>query len=158
MSESPETPGRPDPTRVAELISTAVELTQEVERLAIDSGHQFVSLARAARRNRMMIWTLGISTALDVIITIVLGVVGAGVVNNSQRLDAVTKQINQDNTEQRKRALCPLYGIFKDSRTPQGRAQAPDKQQYDHAFDVIEQGYLVLGCDQFLKETGRDAW
>ncbi len=159
MSEETSPPGNQrDPDRVNRLIQMAVELTGEVEALAVDSGQQFTSLARTARKNRVMIWSLAVSMILDVIITVVLGVVGSGVINNSRRLDQVTKQISQDNTDARRRALCPLYGIFKDSRTPEGRAAAPDKQQYDHAYDVIEQGYLVLGCDKFLKETGRDAW
>lgn len=136
----------------------ALELTEEVEDLAQDSGAQFTSLARTARKNRMMIWVLYASLALDAVITVVLGIVGAGVVNNTQRLDTFTQDQADQATEQRKRALCPLYGLFKDSESPEGRKAAPDKEAYDHAFEVINEGYNFLGCEKYLKESGQDKW
>lgn len=157
MSKSNEGMNDPD-ARMARLVDMAVQLTDEVEEMAKDSGHQFTSLAKTARTNRRLIWGTIIGGALDVVLTVVLAVIGVGVTSNTHRIDALTHQLNMDNTEQRKRALCPLYGIFKDSRSAKGRAAAPDPQKYDHAFDVIDEGYRVLGCDKFLKQTGKDAW
>jgi hypothetical protein len=144
--------------RVSRLIGMAVELTEEVEELARDSGQQFTSLARTARKNRMMIWALVGSMLLDVVITVALMIVGSGVVDNTRRIDDFSQQLRADNTAQRQRALCPLYGIFRDSKSEAGRKAAPDKAAYDHAFEVIEDGYAVLGCAEFLKESGRDKW
>jgi hypothetical protein len=144
--------------RLTRLIGLAMELNEEIDGLANKSGQQFVSLARTARTNRRMIVALIMSVALDVVLTVVLSLVGIGVVDNTNRIDSLTQQLNQDNTEQRRRALCPLYGVFSDSKSPEGRAAAPDKAKYDHAFEVIEDGYLVLGCDKFLKESGKNQW
>lgn len=151
-----ENPDRAD--RMARLINLAVELTGEVEDLARDSGHQFTSLAKTARTNRLMIWGVIGGGLLDVILTIVLGVVGAGVIDNTNRLDDFSKNLAAQQTEQRRRALCPLYGIFLDSKSDAGRNAAPDKAKYDHSFEVIEDGYRVLGCARFLEESGRDKW
>lgn len=158
MSHDTPPGGTPKPDRVQRLINMALELTEEVEDLAKDSGAQFTSLARASRKNRMMIWALAGSLVLDVLITIVLGMVGFGVLDNTRRLDEVTQQMEAANTEQRRRALCPLYGIFLDSKSPEGREAAPDKAKYDHAFEVIDEGYTVLGCDKFLADSGKDKW
>ena len=163
MSKETSTPGDPtprpkDPQRVDRLIQMAIELSGEVEELAIDSGKQFTSLARTARKNRMMIWALMASLLLDVVITVVLGIVGAGVVNNTNRIDEFSQNLENQQTEQRRRALCPLYGIFLDSKSEAGRKNAPDPQKYDHAFEVIEEGYVFLGCDTFLKESGKNQW
>lgn len=148
-----ETKGRTTPNgdRVQRLIDLATELNGEIEELAGRSGKQFMSLAHTAKMNRRLIWVAIISgiVQLGIIMTMVFVVIGVD--RNNDRLDAVT-------TEQRKRALCPLYGIFLDSRSDEGRKRAPDPEKYDHAFDVIQQGYVVLSCEQYLKESGQDQW
>lgn len=149
----------PDPNvRMDRLISMATQLTDEIEEMATESGHQFTSLAKTARTNRRLIWGTIIGGFLDIVLTVVLAIIGVGVTSNTHRIDTLTNQLNQDNTAARKRALCPLYGIFKDSKSAAGRAAAPDPKKYDHAYEVINQGYLVLGCDKFLKQSGKDAW
>lgn len=159
MSEETTPAKSPDPqARVDRLISMALELTAEIEDLAKDSGKQFTSLAQASRKNRIMIWAMMCSLALDVVITVVLALVGITAVDNTNRIDSFAKDLQEQQTDQRRRALCPLYGIFLDSKSDQGREAAPDKAKYDHAFEVIEDGYTVLGCDAFLKESGRDKW
>lgn len=158
MSEDSTPPEDGRQARLQRLISMATELTEEVDELARESGEQFTSLARTARKNRMMIWALSGSLILDVVITVVLGIVSAGVVNNTHKIDQFSQQQAEQQTDQRRRALCPLYGIFVDSKSPEGRAAAPDKAKYDHAFEVIEDGYKVLGCAAFLKESGKDKW
>lgn len=159
MSEGttpPKDPARDE--RVNRLISMAVELTGEVEELARESGTQFTSLARTARKNRIMIWTLMASLALDVLITVVLTLIGITAVDNTKRLNTITDDLATQQTESRRRALCPLYGIFLDSKSEAGRERAPDPEKYDHAFEVIEEGYLFLGCDGYLRESGKNEW
>lgn len=137
--------------RIQRLIDLATVLNQEVEELAGSSGKQFISLARTAKINRRLIWVAIVSVVIQLGIILTLVFVVIGVDRNNDRLDAVT-------TEQRKRALCPLYGVFVDSQSPEGRKNAPDKEKYDHAFEVINEGYAVLKCDQYLKESGRNEW
>lgn len=144
--------------RIQRLINMAVELTGEVEELARDSGHQFTSLARATRQNRLMLWGVITGGVLDVILTIVLIMVGLGQVENTDRIDKLSQQTADTQQAQRQRALCPLYGIFRDSKSEEGRKRSPDPEKYDHAFEVIEEGYLFLECDKYLKESGRNQW
>lgn len=165
---SPEPPGRqetpeqngstPSPTRVEELIRIATELSDEVEDLALASGHQFVSLARTARINRRLIWISIVAVSLNLILLATVVIIGVGMAENTRRIDALAQRVEMQQTVQRQRALCPLYGIFLDSKSVEGRKRAPDPEKYDHAFEVIEDGYDVLGCAQYLKESGRDAW
>lgn len=150
------TPQEPD--RVETLISEAIQLNQEVAELARETGGQFVSLARTARQNRLMIWGVIAGGVLDVILTIVLVLVGIGQQKNTDRIDRLATETQQVQTAQRQRALCPLYGIFVDSKSEEGRKRSPDPEKYDHAFEVIEEGYKFLECDQYLKESGRDKW
>lgn len=154
---TPENPP-PDQERVEALIQAAMELNQNVAAMANESGSQFVSLARTARHNRILIIATIGSLFLDLAITVVLALVGMTAVNNSERINDFAQAQAEQATEQRKRALCPLYGIFLDSKSEQGRKAAPDPAKYDHAFEVIEDGYRVLGCDKFLQESGRDKW
>lgn len=144
--------------RVSRLLVTATELASDVEELARDSGHQFTSLARTARVNRLMIWGVIAGGCLDIFLTVIIGFLGVGMVENTDRIDTLTQQMNAENTDQRRRALCPLYGIFLDSKSDAGRDAAPDPEKYDHAFEVIEDGYLVLGCDKFLEQSGQNQW
>lgn len=140
-----------DREKLDRLIRTAGELDREIEELADKSGTQFTSLAKTARRNRMMIQALGVSLVLDVMLTVVMAVFGV-------QLTSLTDRLDTTQTTQRQRALCPLYGVFLDSKSDAGRKAAPDPDKYDHAFEVIADGYRVLGCAEFLKASGKDQW
>lgn len=136
--------------RREELITLAAQLINEVDELAEGSGKQFVSLARRARTNRMLILiTIG-SVIIDLVLSVVVIYVLAGMQRNTDRIDSLTARLDQAQTIQRQKALCPLYQIFLDSKSPQGRKAAPDPEKYDHAFVVIQQGYDALECDQFI--------
>lgn len=154
---TPENPP-PDQERVDALIRAATELNNQVVQVAQESGTQFVSLARAAKMNRMLIWLIAGAGALLTLVTLVMIFLWLGVRENTDRIDKVATQTSVVQTVQRQRALCPLYGVFLDSKSEQGRKNAPDPEKYDHAFEVIEEGYRVLECGQYLKESGRDQW
>jgi hypothetical protein len=143
------------PDRLDRLINLATALNAEVGDLAQNSGRQFVSLARTARTNRLMIWIVVGGGVLDLILTVALGFTVTGMVRNAQRVDALTQRLDMAQTTQRQKALCPLYGIFLDSKSPEGRKAAPDPNKYDHAFVVIRDGYKVLECDKYLKDGDR---
>lgn len=143
-----QTPGTMD--RTDELIVLANALIAEVDELAGDSGKQFVSLAQRARTNRLLIMATAASVAIDLALTVILTLLGIGMQHNTDRIDSLAQRLDQAQTVQRQKALCPLYQIFLDSKSPQGRAAAPDPQKYDHAFVVIRQGYDALDCDQYI--------
>lgn len=142
----PESEGRLD-----RLIGLATELNTEIEDLTRDSGKQFVSLAKTARTNRTLIVVTIFSLLIDLAITGVLAVIGTGMQHNTDRIDALTQRLDEAQTVQRQKALCPLYGVMMDSKSAQGRAVAPDPKKYDNAFKVIHDGYVVLECDKYLK-------
>lgn len=154
MSETPESQA----ARIEELIQAASRLTDEAAQLAGDKGAQITRLSRAARQNRLMILGVIGGGILDVVLTIVLAVVGAGVVGNNNRIDGLTQNLQRQQTDQRQRALCPLYGLIREGNTPAARKAAPDKERFDHTVEIITQGYKVLGCDKYLKESGKNAW
>jgi len=139
--------------RLATLISVAERLIAEVDELAQDSGAQFVSLAKRAQTNRRLITLVIVGSVLDIVLTVVMIFAMVGMQNNTDRINALTQRLDTAQTVQRQKALCQLYQIFLDSKSPQGRKAAPDPKKYDHAFVVIKQGYEALNCDQFITST-----
>jgi type VI protein secretion system component VasK len=136
--------------RTAVLVTLAEQLINEIEGLAKDSGRQFVTLARRARTNRMLIMITIASVTIDLVLTAVLTLIGVSMQHNTDRIDALTQRLDTAQTVQRQKALCPLYQIFLDSKSTQGRAAAPDPKKYDHAFVVIADGYKALDCDRYI--------
>lgn len=137
--------------RVAELTRAANGLMQEIQRLRADSGQQLVTLTRRSTKDRVMIYTLAASFALDIALTVALGLGLTSLNATSDQVAQIAHRLDVAQTVQRQKALCPLYQIFLDSKSPQGRQAAPDPQKYDHAFKVIADGYRALDCDAFNK-------
>lgn len=142
---------RPPDDRLAELTAAANDLIREIQQINADAGRQLVTLTQRSKANRAMIYGLAASFALDVILTVVLGVGLAALNRTSDRVSQIAQRLDVAQTVQRQKALCPLYQLFLDSKSPQGRKAAPDPQKYDRAFAVIEDGYRVLECDAFNK-------
>lgn len=136
--------------RADELISIGNALIAEIEILTKDSGDQFLSLAKRARTNRMLILVTIFSVLIDFALSIAMIFVMIAMQHNTDRIDALTQRLDTAQTVQRQKALCPLYQIFLDSKSAAGRAAAPDPEKYDHAFVVIKQGYDALECDQYI--------
>jgi hypothetical protein len=153
MSEPQETDEQRHQDRVARLIAMALELTAEIEELAQESGHQFTSLARTAKRNRVMIWCVIAGGVLDLVLTAVLGFIGVGMQTNTDRIDALTHRLDVSQTSTRQKVLCPLYQLLKDTGSPEARAAAPDKKVYDHNYKVINDGYNALDCIELKGKT-----
>ncbi len=153
MSEPQETDEQRHQDRVARLIEMALQLTTEIEELAQDSGHQLTSLARTAKRNRVMIWGVVVGGVLDLVLTVVLAFIGAGMQTNTDRIDALTHRLDVSQTSTRQKVLCPLYQLLKDTGSPQARAAAPDKKVYDHNYKVINDGYNELKCSAVKGKT-----
>jgi len=151
MTKEMDQEGRDE--RLVELVGLASTLISEIESLASDSGKQFVSLAQRARTNRMLILATIFSVLIDFGLTIVLAIIGTGMQHNTDRIDQLTQRLDQAQTVQRQKALCPLYQIFLDSKSAAGRKAAPDPKKYDHAFVVIKNGYEALECERYITAT-----
>jgi hypothetical protein len=134
------------------LVEAAAGIQDRVQRLAADEGVQFETLAQKAHRNRMLATSAIVGVFISLLILTALAFVGVGMQRNTDRIDQLTQRLDAAQTTQRKKALCPLYQVFLDSKSPQGRAAAPDPQKYDHAFVVIQQGYDALHCSDFLTQ------
>jgi hypothetical protein len=152
VTTEPESPDRdrPDPDRLTRLSELAMEIMEELEHLAQDSGNQFVSLAKRAQTNRRLITVTIISLIVDVVLSVFLGLGLYQVRANEHDISALTTRLDVSQTVQRQKALCPLYQLFLDMKTPAGRAAAPDPVKYDHSFQVIQDGYDALSCSDFI--------
>lgn len=148
MTEEQNTPGKAE--RQVQMIDLARQLINEIDDLGTKAGDQFVSLAKRARTNRILIVVTIASVMIDLVLTVVLGIIGVGMQHNTDRIDALTQRLDNSQTVQRQKALCPLYQIFLDSKSAAGRKAAPDPKKYDHAFVVIADGYKALQCDQYI--------
>lgn len=139
----------PQDDRIARLTELAQTLVDEVQELASGNGAQLVTLTKRSRTNRRMIWVVVGSVALDVMLTVAMGVGLVQVDQNADRIDSLTQRLNTAQTETRRGAFCPLYEIFLSSKSDAGRKAAEDPKAYDRAFRVIEDGYQALRCPEF---------
>jgi hypothetical protein len=139
-----------DRATLDQLARDARELIAKIGELSEGSGEQLVRVTKENRATRRMVWGLAGSFVLDVLLTLLLGVGLVGLNDQAKEVDALTHRIDIAQTVQRQKALCPLYKLFIDSESPQGRKAAPDPKKYDHAFIVIRDGYTALDCDRYL--------
>src|SRR5882672_2414633 len=111
---------------------------------AAGMNKRMADLMAASRRNSMLIKILAASVAFDVLLS-------AAVIYQEVVLGGVTTRLDATVTVQRQRALCPLYQVFLDSRNARSRAASPDPAKYDAAYRVIQDGYDILKCSEFIK-------
>jgi hypothetical protein len=143
----PAPPDGPLLQLLRQLVKTTPELAEQIRTLGRDTGDQFVTLAHWAKANRRLIWALGVSLVLDLVLTFALAW-------DTVRVDSLTHRIDVAQTTQRQKALCPLYGLFLSSENPKSRAAYPEgPAAYDRAFGVIKQGYNALDCTSYLTPT-----
>jgi hypothetical protein len=124
----------------------AEALLGEAERLGQETGGQIVKLARTSRTNRRLIWMTVGGFALDIALTIAVAI-------GALQIGTLTHRLDVAQTVQRQKALCPLYQVFLDSKSPAARKAAEDPIKYDHAFKVIQDGYDVLGCSAYINQA-----
>jgi hypothetical protein len=133
--------------RIAEL---AQLLRDEAHGLRTETDGVLSRLSRRAQVNRRMLWIVIVSLALDLALSVVLAVALVQVSRNDRSIGALTDRLDTQQTTTRRNSLCPLYTLLKDGDTASARAAAPDKAAYDHATQVIRDGYKALGCVQFV--------
>jgi hypothetical protein len=140
----PQDPGRDE--RLAQAVLLAQALLGEAEHLNKETGGQIVSLSRTARVNRRLIWVTVAGFALDLALTVAVAV-------GALQIGSLTHRLDVAQTVQRQKALCPLYQVFLDSKSPAARKAAEDPIKYDHAFKVIQDGYNVLECSAYINQA-----
>lgn len=136
--------------KLQELISVGTQLLGQISEFAEKSGIQFVSLAEKTRSNRRAIAVMAVSLALDILLTLAMVFSQLQINRTDHQITALTDRLDKAQTTQRQKALCPLYQLLLDSKSDAGRAAAPDKKAYDHAFSVIQSGYDALDCSSFI--------
>jgi hypothetical protein len=134
---------------IEELTQKAVELLAQVERLGDGTGASLVKLTQETRRTRHIVLAMIASFVLDIMLTVFLTLGFVSLHDTDKQVNKVTDRLDNAQTVQRQKALCPLYQIFVEADTPQNRAAAPDKSRYDKNFTIIRQGYDALKCSEF---------
>jgi hypothetical protein len=132
-----------------ELVIAANKLTDAINILGSDSGHQFETQALTIRRTRRIARALVIGFVVQLIILAGFAFNDVAIVRSEHRIDALTQRLNTAQTVTRQKSLCPLYQLILTAKTPAARAAAPNKAQYDFTFQVIQQGYDALDCAAF---------
>lgn len=139
-----------DDDRLDEFIEAVRTFTEEAKSLSAAKDSRIVDLSKRARSNRRLIWVTIGSLILDVALTAAITIGGLQISSLTHRLDV-------SQTETRQRALCPLYQVFLDSKSKAGRDAAPDPKKYDKAFEVIQDGYDALNCNDFISDGNAKA-
>lgn len=129
----------PPDDRIEALTGVSRELVEQVSKLRTENAEQLVELAHQARVNKRITKVLLAMSAFAICLTLIVGF-------SFIRLNDLAGELDASQQIQRQEALCPLYKLFLDSRSLKRRAQAPDPEAYDHAFEIIERGYKVLHC------------
>lgn len=130
------------------LSEQAAELVAEINKLNSDTGQQLEGVNTKVKRNTRMTWVVGLSLLADVVITLVLGF-------TVNRVDNVTDRLNYSQNVTRQKVLCPLYQIFIDSKSPEGRARYPEgPAAYDKVFATLQESYDTIKCAEFKEKQG----
>lgn len=139
----------PHSRQLQALTNAALELVDSVEQLNRESGSQIVGLTKRQATSRKIIIWLIVSLVVDLFLTVALAVGYVYLDRTAHQAEATASQLKYNSTVQRQKALCPLYQLFLDSKSPEGRKRSLDPEKYDQAFVTIEEGYKVLKCSEF---------
>jgi hypothetical protein len=145
---------QPSRDELARLLALADQLAQETRKLGGETADTLVKLGKTGRTNRHLIWSLAASLALDVLLTLGLGLGFVQINNNQDDINKITARLDTAQTVQRQKALCPLYQLFKDSwdtpaKKEAARKASTDPEAFDHAVKVIDEGFVALDCKDF---------
>lgn len=126
--------------KLDDLTEQAGELVAQINHLNAGTGVKVEGLNKKVRRNQVMM-------VLNIILTVVVAFTVYSTVENTDKVDTVTQRLDYQQDVTRKQVLCPLYQIFVDSKTEQGRQAYPKgPKAYDENFAIIEKSYNVIQC------------
>lgn len=139
---------------VSRLANLAAALTVEVNDLADGTKSNVAELGRQTVKTRKVMWGLAASIAIDLALTAVLTLGLVQVNTNQNDINQLTDRLDNAQSVQRQKGLCPLYALFYDltdtkEERAAGRAQSKDPKQYDQQIKVIQKGYENLKCAEF---------
>lgn len=139
--------------RIDELAVISRELVEQIAGLRSDNADQLVELARQSKSNRRTLHIVFGVSAFGLILTLLIGLSFLTLGAQSNRIDNITQKLDAEQQIQRQDALCPLYKLFLDLESPEGRKQAPDPKVYDKQFATLKQGYSALRCQEVFGPT-----
>lgn len=143
--------GSVENAELVELTQLARDLIARINELNKDSGTAVVRLAQATKIHRRWINVILVGFILDIALTIAVAVGGAGIAANNHRIDAVNARLDEAQTTQRAKVLCPLYQLFLDSEKFVPPNQTPEQAaNRTAAFVTIHAGYDALDCKNLL--------
>lgn len=133
--------------QIARLAAMAANLAEEVNELTDGTRKNVASLGTETKKTRKVMWLLVATFAVDVLLTVALTL---GFV----QMNGITDRLDNAQSEQRQRGLCPLYALFYDiTDTPEereaGKKRSANPEKYDAQIKVIHDGYKNLKCDEF---------
>lgn len=135
--------------KIAALSQIANDLVNEVNKLNDGTGKKVDSLTTRVRRNQHVQLIVLASFALDIVLTVVLGITISHTQANANRLNDITHRLDYNANVQRKQVLCPLYKVFIDAKSEAGRQHYPKgAKEYDRLFGVLQGSYNALQCDK----------
>lgn len=137
-----------------ELTEQARNLVSEINKLNSDTGTKLEVVTKRQRRNTKVMVLVLLSFLADIIVTLVLGFTIHATAENTDKVDKITQRLDYQQDVTRKKVLCPLYQLFVDSRSEEGRkAYAKGPAEYDRVFNQIQDSYNAINCAEFKENT-----
>lgn len=133
--------------KLDDLTEQAGELVAQINHLNAGTGVEVEGLNKKVRRSQKMMILIGVSLVANLVLTVTVAFTVRSTVENTDKVDTVTQRLDYQQDVTRKQVLCPLYQIFVDSKTEQGRQAYPKgPKAYDENFAIIEKSYNVIQC------------
>lgn len=130
----------PNLSQRAEGLTTAVaELSTAVGRLATNQT-----------RMRHVIYATIAGVMLDLVLTVVVSVLFSNQREVSNQISEANSRIETVQRRTSDEVLCPLYKVllsFEPRASTSPTITPEERQARVEAYDVVRQGYVVLGCD-----------
>src|SRR5688572_18728437 len=86
-------------------------LTEAITRLNKSTVQQMVRQAKMSKTNRKLIWALAIFSGVIVLLIAALGVGFHSLSKQADDMDKITARLDNAQSEQRQKGLCPLYTL-----------------------------------------------
>ncbi|GHG09547.1 hypothetical protein [Streptomyces hydrogenans] len=126
------------------LIAQAERLITAMESIAQESGISISRLEGRQQRQHRIVVALSACFALLLAALAAIIIIGIAIRDQAQDIERIQSEVTGE-------VLCPLYEQFINADTPKARlaakAAGQDLEVREHAFQVIREGYLTLGCE-----------
>ena len=136
-------------SRLANAVLDMSKRLNTTERMQKELESQQQALAeqqQATHTQRGINWILGISLALDIILSIAVGYGYVRSYSNAQHIAEIQTRTSDE-------VLCPLYEVFLQSVNHPAPSQinTPEKKaRFEAAAKIVRDGYAALGCQSLF--------